>query len=320
MRDCSVRRWLGVFVAGLITVLPALGAGKSFDPEGADANWRRVTVTVHTRQPGPVPVLTAQDVKVYENNRSLPVKSWIAAKAQTAPLDLTIVLDGSIRSTVSLQFGDLAAFLPSLPSGTRVRVAYAEYGGNRIAQDFTADYPSAARALRIPLGPTMAGASIYQSVAELLKHWPNDGNRRALLLISDGTDFNQGYVESDPMLNTELQRAIDLAQSGDVPVYTLFARGAFSLERNWYLFDNGQSCLLRLSRETGGQSYFMGTITPLSFAPYLRQLSDDLRHEYVLTFLASSRPQSGYQRIRVTTEVPGISLSAPARVYVPKAG
>ena len=103
---------VGRFRGGIDNGAAALGAGKSFDPEGADANWRRVTVTVHTRQPGPVPVLTAQDVKVYENNRSLPVKSWIAAKAQTAPLDLTIVLDDSIRSTVSLQFGDLAAFLP----------------------------------------------------------------------------------------------------------------------------------------------------------------------------------------------------------------
>ena len=312
---------VGRFRGGIDNGAAGAGSWRVVRSGRGGRSWSRVTVTLHTRQPGPVPILTVRDVKVYENNRSLPVKSWIAAEAQTAPLDLTIVLDDSIRSSVSLQFGDLAAFLPSLPAGTRVRVAYAEYGGDRIAQDFTADYPLAARALRIPLGTTMAGGSIYQSVAHLLKHWPNDGNRRALLLISDGTDFNQGYVESDPVLNTELQRAIDLAQSGDVPVYTLFARGAFSLERNWYLFDNGQSCLLRLSTQTGGQSYFMGTLTPLSFAPYLRQLSNDLHHEYVLTFLAASRPRSGgYQRIRVTTEVPGISLSAPARVYVPKAG
>jgi VWFA-related protein len=280
----------------------------------------QITVTVRTRQPGAYPVVSPDDVRVYENNKSRPVVSWVPARAQSGPLDLTILMDDSIRAKVGLQFKDLADFLQTLPAGTRVRVAYASDGGNRIVRDFTSDYPLAAKALRLPMGSTMAGGSIYESVADLLKNWPRDGNRRGLLVISDGIDINQGFVDSQPTLNIELQRAIDLAQSTNVPIYTIFARGARSLERNWFLLNNGQSCLLRLTSETGGQSYFQGTRTPLAFAPFLKQFANDLRHQYVLTFQPLPAPRAGYQRLRVTTEIPEVHLFAPTRVFIPKAG
>jgi VWFA-related protein len=227
-------------------------------------------------------------------------------------------MDDSLTPQVSLQFKDLRDFFPTLPADTRVRVAYAAYGGNRIVQDFTSDYLLAAKALRIPVGSTTAGGSIYQSLADLLKKWPQDGNRRGLLLISDGLDINQGFLESQPTLNTELQRAIDLAQDANVPVYTIFARGA--QEGDSLLLDNGQGCLSRLSTETGGQSFFQGTHTPLDFTPFLQQFANDLSHQYVLTFQPLPASHAGYQRLRVTTEIPGVNLVAPTRIFIPKAG
>ena len=317
MRRGLVSLSIWVFLIGLVSTFTALGAE---GPSAAPPHTAHVIVTVHTLQAGLYPVVSPDDVRVYEDNKSRPVVSWIPEKAQSGPLDLTILLDDSIGANVSLQFKDLADFFKALPAGTRVRVAYASFGGNRIFQDFTSDYQLAAEALRLPLGSTMAGGSIYQSVADLLKKWPQDSNRRGLLVISDGIDINQGFVESEPDLNTELQQAIDLAQSTNVPVYTIFARGARSLEGNWFLLNNGQSCLLRLSSETGGQSYFQGTYTPLSFAPYLKQFATDLLHQYVLTFQPLPAPLVGYQRLHITTEIPGVRLSAPARVFTAQAG
>ena len=313
MRICSVRLGAGVLVAGLVSVLATLGAG---GPGPMPTNVAQVTVTVRTSQPGASPVVSRDDVRVYEDNKSRPVVSWAAAEAQPGLLDLTILVDDSIGDNVSLQFKSLADFFQTLPPGTRIRLAYASYGGNRVVQDFTSDYRLAVKALRLPVGSTTAGGSIYESVADLLKNWPRDGNRRGLFVISDGIDINQGLEESQPNQNTELQRAIDLAQSTNVPIYTIFARGARSLERDESLFINGQGCLARLTSETGGQSYFQGTRTPLAFAPFLKEYANDLRNQYVLTFQTLPAPKSGYHRLRVTTEIPGVHLSAPARVFI----
>ena len=313
MRICSVRLAVGVLVAGLVGVLATLGAG---GPGPVPANMAQVTVTVHTRQPGAYPVVSPDDVRVYEDNKSRPVVSWVAAEAHSGPLDLTILVDDSIGANVSLQFKNLADFFQTSPAGTRIRLAYASNGGNRVVQDFTSDYRLAVKALRLPVGSTTAGGSIYESVADLLKNWPRDGNRRGLLVISDGIDINQGFEESQPTLNTELQRAIDLAQSTGVPIYTIFARGARSLERESSLLNNGQGCLSRLTSETGGQSYFQGTRTPLAFAPFLKQFANNLHNQYVLTFQTLPAPKAGYHRLRVTTEIPGVHLFAPARVFI----
>ncbi len=317
MRSCSFRWGVGVLAAGLMSVLPTLGAG---GPGPTPTNTVQVTVTVHTRKPGAFPVVTPDDVRVYEDNKSRPVVSWVPATAQSGPLDLTIFVDDSIGDNVSLQFKDLADFFQTLPAGARVRVAYAANGGNRVVQDFTSDYRLAAKALRLPLGSAMAGGSIYDSVTDLLKNWPRDGNRRGLLLISDGIDLSQGFEQSQPTLNSELERAIDLAQSANVPIYTIFARGPRSLEGNEFLLNNGQGCLARLASETGGQSHFQGTRTPLAFSLYLNQFANDLSHQYVLTFQPLPAPKAGYHQLRVTTEIPGVRLSAPARVFIPHAG
>jgi len=55
----------------------------------------------------------------------------------------------------------------------------------------------------------------------------------------------------------------------------------------------------------------------VSFEPFLDDLKDMLEHQYVLTFSAKPGTKSGYQPLKVTTEVPGVELIAPARVWVP---
>ncbi len=310
-------KWVGILATGILFALPAIATE---GPVPTRRELAHVMVTVRTHAAAAYPEMSPQDVRVYENNRSRPVVSWVAADANSRPVDLTVVIDDSVKAALSLQYRDVANFLQDLPPGTRVQVAFAHFGGNQVVQGFTSDYRQAAAALRLPVGATEAGGSIYQSIADLLSKWPQDGNRRVLLVISDGIDINQGFIESQPELNVELQRAIDLAQKALVPVYTIFARGSGALERNMFLLNNGQSCLLRLATESGGQAFFQGTITPLAFSPYLAQISNDLRHEYLLTFKPLPGVTAGYQNMRVRTEIPHVRLAAPARIFIPTAG
>jgi VWFA-related protein len=312
MRDLLIRPLVGIFVAGLMSALLGVGAGGQ---NSAPANAAQVTVTVRPREPGVYPFVTPEDVMVYEDGKRRPVVSWLPANTQPAVFSLTVLVDDSVHQGVATQFKDLADFFSTLPAGTRFRIAYATNGGIRVEQDFTSDYSLAAKSLHIPLGSSAGGGSIYESVTDLLKHWPRDGNQRELLLISDGIDINQN---ADPSQNTNLQQAINVAQSTNTPVYALFARGGRAVEGDSMLLNFEQGALLRLTSETGGQAYFEGTHTPIAFAPYLKEYADDLAHQYLLTFKPLPAPKKGYQPLHVSTEVPGVRLEAPARIFIPK--
>jgi hypothetical protein len=263
-------------------------------------------------------MVSAADLTVYEGDEKRPVVSWVPSKDLPGTFDLTVLVDDSLLSSVMVQLKDLAGFYPTLPSGSRVRLAYAANGGSRTAQEFTSDYSSAAKALRLPLGQSAAGGSIFQSVTDVLKQWPKDANRHALLLISDGIDNSEGFEAESPDSNGNLRAAINMAQSANVPVYSIFAQGARSRGEGGPLLNDGMGCLLRLSSQTGGRYYFETNGTPLDFAPYLRQFADDVGHLYVLTFRRLPSTKKHYQALRITTSVSGAQLNAPTSIFVPK--
>jgi len=61
----------------------------------------------------------------------------------------------------------------------------------------------------------------------------------------------------------------------------------------------------------------LGLETPVSFAPYLEDLSRKLNHQYLLAFLPKPEKKPGLQSVKVRTEVPNAELIAADRVYVP---
>lgn len=272
----------------------------------------QVTVTASGRGQEPPPVLTRRDVIVFQDNQWRPVLDLTPIGSSARGTDLAILIDGSLRSKIGLQFNDLKKFMQALPASTAIGVAYAEYGSARFAQSFTADHKAAEAALRLPEGSVNVGGSIYQSVADLARHWPDDGRARSAFVVSDGLDINRGLSETLPTLNPDLAEAISESQKAGVTVYAIYANGATRLTRDLFLLDNGQSSLTRLASETGGESYFQGDETPVSFQPFLKQLRETLGRQYVLTFEAAPNDQGS---LRVSTEIPHVRIDAPARVW-----
>ncbi len=304
---------VGVFVSLLMVASP-VWAG---EPTAATTSPVQVTVTVTGTDHHPLPELTRHDLMVFENNERRPVVGLEPVITSGRGLDLAILIDGSLGSSVSLQFPDVRRFVASLPPSTSVGVAYAEYGRARFTQDFTTDHALAENALSIPQGRVNAGASIFQSVTDLVKHWPADGRARSVLLVSNGVDINRGVSETVPTLNPDLNEAILQAQKAGVVVYAIYAGGAARFTHQWYLLGNGQSMLARITQETGGEAYFQGNETPVSFSPFLKQVSESLRGQYVLTFEAMSMAKPGQAQLRVRTELPHVRIGAPAVVQVP---
>lgn len=277
----------------------------------------QVTVTVTGKDHQPLPELTGRDLMVFQNNQRRPVLNLEPVAASAKGFDLAILIDGSLGSAVSLQFPDIRRFMASLPPSTEIGVAYSEYGRARFTQDFTTDRGKAEGALSIPQGGINAGASIFQSVTDLMKHWPADGRAHSVLLVSNGVDINRGVSETLPTLNPDLDEAIRQAQKAGVILYSIYAGGAAPFTHGWFLRDNGQSMLTRLADETGGEAYFQGNETPVSFSPFLKQLREALDRQYVLTFEAMATAKPDQARLRVTTELPHVHIAAPALVQVP---
>ncbi len=299
-----------VAVAALVAPLAGVAQSASGVPV-------KVTVTAVGHKGADPASVTKEDVQVRQKNDRRPVISWVSAQDQKIGLDLIVLVDDALDSSVGIQLDPLAKFIRSLPSDTRVAVAYARNGTIDLRQNLTDDHEAAAKALRITLGTPGAGGSPYLSLIDLLNRIPPGSNRRAVLFISDGIDLFRGVSGSSPGSNFDLQRAIDRAQRVNTQVFTLYASGAGRLRRNSFLVGNGQSSLSRLAAETGGDSFFQGFGTPVSFEPFLDDLDQMLRHQYVLTFSAKPGAKSGYQPLKVTTEAPGVELIAPQRVWVP---
>jgi hypothetical protein len=205
-------------------------------------------------------------------------KTLSPANTQNGPagLDLIVLVDDSLSQRVAVQFKEIGDFIQALPPSVRVGVAYANYGGVTYAQELTTDHEKAAKAFHMPSAFPGTANGLYDSVTDLIKKWPDTQNRRVILLISDGIDVTDGEVDSSPATNTVFQRAIHQAEHSGVTVDSIYASGSGRSVENKLLVLNGQGCLSEFARKTGGNAYFEGTETPVSFRPFLKEIASSL--------------------------------------------
>ena len=76
----------------------------------------------------------------------------------------------------------------------------------------------------------------------------------------------------------------------------------------------GQSALAKLSDETGGRTFYQGSIAPVSLVPYLKDLIILLERQFALTYL-STHMKKGYHRVEVSSTNPDIRIEHPKGYY-----
>ena len=233
----------------------------------------------------------------------------------SVPLTLAILIQDDLVSSIANEISGLAQFIRRLPPNSRVLVGYLRSGSLQVRQRFTPDLERAARALRIPISsPTSAPYNPYVQTLEALKRFESQptGSRRAILLISDGLDTSRGVSSATPSQSLDLQRAINDAQRRGVAVYSFYAPTTGGTGgSNSVLTSYGQGSLERLSSETGGRAFFQGTSAPVSFDPFLRDLSTLLARQFALTYL-STNTGKGFHRIKIVSELADGEILHPA--------
>jgi hypothetical protein len=274
-----------------------------------------MVVTVEAHHGKEVPVVNREDVIVYQGKDRVHVTDWIPLQGDHAGVELFMLLDDASSTSLGSQLEDLRRFIQSQPPTTAIAVGYMRNGTVDTVQNFTTDHAQVAKALRLPLGSIGAYASPYLSVVDLIKRWPASPVRHEILMISDGIDRLGGVGPANPYVDS----AIEQAQRAGVIVYAIYATGVGHYGRSFWRLNWGQNYLSELATATGGEAYFLGSETPVSFAPYLDDLSRRLSHQYLLTFLAKPEKKAGLQRVKIRTEVPNAELVAAERVWVPVA-
>jgi len=228
------------------------------------------------------------------------------------PVTLGVLMQDDLVSSIGNETKGVADFIRQLPSGSRVMVGYIRSGSLDLRRKFTTDLERAAGGLRSPLGLASAGAyNPYVEIIEGLKRFDSQPlGRRAMIVVSDGIDISRGVDSSSPNQSIDLDRAIGEAQRRSVAIYTIFAPPAATAV-NQLLITNGQSCLKRLSDETGGRAFFQGTGAPVSFDPFLKEISATLDRQIALTYL-STHPEKGFHRLDIKPVDRDVEIRHPA--------
>ncbi len=251
------------FAGILLCVLPAAAQQK---PASANVPVTTVVAVLGPSYTAP-PAVSKEDIIVHTGSVREDVTGWVAAQGDRAALDLAILIDDATDASIGNQLDDLRKFIQAQSKTTRVGVFYANEGRAQEVSAFSADHNAVSKKLRLTFGDASVSTSLYFSLMDLISKWPASTARREILVIGDGIDRFRG----DPF-SPDVPATIEKAQKAGIIIHTLYARGAGRAGRNLFRSNYGQFNLAQMTDATGGESFFQGTETPISFAPFLDRL------------------------------------------------
>lgn len=309
------KRIIFALLAGLLPVI-----GLSAQEPAAKQKVRPVTV--------PISIFTKKELRekqaeefvqtdrliVKEDNEEQQILS--IRSVSTTPLSIAFVIQDDLAANFNLQIKDIQDFIRSLPKGTRVMVAYTRAGTTQFRQRSTDDLELAANSLRIVTGSAaLAPRSPFEGVKEVLDRFDAvPAGRRAILLFSDGLDASGGLSLASITQSFDLDQAILRAQRKSVAVYSFYSPTVMTDRGNsiWNLA--AQGALEKLSDETGGRAFFQGSMAPITFDPFFRDMVLALERQFALTYL-STHMKKGHHKLQVQSTNPDVKIEHPKGYY-----
>jgi hypothetical protein len=306
MKQPRLSKFLGAAVAAALLFIPSAKA----QSQAASGN-ATFTVTAVGKKDADVSNIPKDDVQLFQGKDRKQIGDWRKGDS----LFLAILIDDSIDTSAGGQWDYLREFIMSQPASTAILVGYITNNGTRVVQDFTPDHALAAKALRLPIGIGSLGSSPYLGAIDLLKRWPKTGPRRSVILITSGIDFFRGpgfgpfYPDLDPLISR--------AERQNTNIWTIYYPSASHRGHSFRLGNNAQNNLDKLSQDSGAESYFLGTQSPVSIKPYLEEIGMHLSNQYLLTFAGNGGAKGKYQSVKVKTERKEVEFLTPAAVFIP---
>jgi hypothetical protein len=295
-------------------------AAQAFSQSEKPTGHGRAVVTILSKQHGESPASVSQtDVSIKVNGKPALVTSWAPLRGPDSRLELVILIDSSVRSSLGSQFSDIEHFINGLPPNTKAAIAYMMNGRAVFAGPLTADHAEVLRALHLPGGTPGSSASPYFCLSELAKNWPS-GDRRArreVVMMTNGVDNYHPQLDLD---DPYVMAAIDDSVRAGLVVYSIYWQDRGFAENSMYAENAGQSLLIEVTEATGGKNLWAGMGNPVSLQPFFVELARCLGNQYELNFSADLDRKPTAEMLKIKVDGPGIEVKAPKQVFVGRAG
>jgi hypothetical protein len=276
----------------------------------------RATLTVLPAHPEAQDAsLSASQLDVRLDGKQATVTSLTHLTSSNSPLELVLLIDGSVRTSLYGQAGDIIGYVKEIPTNTQMAIAYMENGHANLQGPLSSDPAKVESGLHMTAGAPGSNSSPYFCLSDLAKNWPsqNTGARRVVMMITDGVDeYDRRFDPEDPYVQT----AIDDSLRAGLQVYSIYWRDAGRASSSQSATDAGQNLLLQVTEATGGNSYWQGDSNPVSLKPYFDDLRRRLRSEYELELSAPFKGKPLIAQLKLKANAPNAKVTAPHFVYL----
>lgn len=244
--------------------------------------------------------LEREDFEVFEDGVPQEIRDF---EGETGlPLTVAVAIDssGSVREEILfVQEAAVDFFYSTMQAGRDRGMLVTFDSAVEVLQDFTDDPDELAASVRVRAGGgTALYDAMYASIADGIA-LEGEG-RRVMIVISDGDDNAS---------RTSLTETLNLAQRSGVAIYTIS-----TLERS---LERGDRTLRRFAAETGGRAFFPFRTEDL--AVNFREISDELRAQYALTYVSTNAVRDGsYREIEIRPHDDDYEVRARPGYYAPK--
>lgn len=246
-----------------------------------------MAAVVRNRQGRIVSSLSRDDFEVFDAGSRRPIVDLRADKSAPASVALLVDSSGSMGVGRTLEAARLAAHevLEALDA-SRDEAALLTFDSRLLElQPFTRDFEPIRT--RLEDLDAFGTTSLYDAIAQTARRIASKARaRRAIVVFTDGADTSSALKPAE---------VSGIASSIDVPVYVFALDGTRT-----------DGPLADLARWTGGDYFIAGERTLA--AAGIRQLVDELRHQYVLAFEPAG--SSGWRRVEIRTRRPGLTVRA----------
>ncbi len=258
-----------------------------------DVKLVNVYVTVTDAQGAPVAGLKKENFSVQEDGREQTIS--VFDKESAVPLSIALAIDTSLstRHDLPLEQASAKRFAHVI---MRPVDALSVFGFSETVLQSTPYTPDLKRIDEgidhIRVG---AATALFDAVYLASRSLDRREGRKVMVLITDG---------GDTISKIDYTQAARAAEEAEALVYSIIV---VPIENSAGRELGGEHALIQLSEDTGGKYYYATSMAQLDDA--FRQISDELRTQYLLAYYPSQRlSDSQFRRIRVKVSGPaGVS-------------
>jgi Ca-activated chloride channel family protein len=205
------------------------------------------------------------------------------------PVSLAILIDTSASMEAKLGQAQTAAirFVKALTPEDEAQVIQFNQRAE-LAQDFTSDQAQLEAAIRgtHAAGDTALYTALYVALKDLdRRHRDGELRRRAVVVLTDGEDTASSITD---------EQVLDLAKRTGIGVYGVGLVGSEAAYARPLNPDQSTFFFSALGRATGGQAYFLKTVSQLD-GVYDR-VARELRSQYAMGYVSSNPARDGRWR------------------------